>query len=129
MYNNIVRLRQTKIRKKEEFIMLVFLIFVAVTFLFVGIPIIIGGIGRHKKIIIKRIIVAIITSVTLGGLLFVCIYREYQIDSKIWNNGMHETCGKWEILDIERSRSGSTHYYYKCNKCGKTVDLATNFTE
>ena len=109
--------------------MLVFLIFVAVTFLFVGIPIIIGGIGRHKKIIIKRIIVAIIVSVILGGLLFVCIYRECQVDSKIWNNGMHETCGKWEIIDIERSRSGSTHYYYKCNNCGKTVDLATNFTE
>ena len=128
MYNNIVRLRQTKIRKKEEFIMLVFLIFVAVTFLFVGIPVIVGGIGRHKKIIIKRIIIAIIVSVTLGGLLFVCVYREYQVDSKIWNNGLHENCGKWEMFDVEKTHS-TTHYYYKCSNCGKTIDLSTNFTE
>ena len=58
-----------------------------------------------------------------------CIMLSYNSDVKDWNNGQHENCGQWEMFDVEKSRHGSTHYYYKCNECGKVIDLSTNFTK
>ena len=109
--------------------MLGFLIIFGVVSLFVGLPIALGNLGSGRKRFVKGLIKTITFVSVISGMLYVGIMLSYKSDVKIWNNGQHENCGQWEMFDIEKSRHGSTRYYYKCNECGKTIDLSTNFTD
>ena len=109
--------------------MLGFLIIFGVVSLFIGLPIALGNLGTSKRLLVKGLIRTIAFVGAVSGLLYIGIMLSYKSDVKIWNNGQHENCGQWEIFDIEKSRHGSTRYYYKCNECGKTIDLSTNFTD
>ena len=108
--------------------MLGFLIIFGILFLFIGLPIALGNLGRDKKTFIKGFVKPIIFVAIISGLIYCGTILTIDNDSKIWNSGQHENCGQWEIFDIERTRNGLTHYYYKCNECGKVVGLSTNFT-
>ena len=109
--------------------MLGFLIIFGVISLFIGLPIALGNLGSGRKRFVKGLIRTIAFVSTISGLLYVGIMLSYKSDVKDWNNGQHENCGQWEMFDVEKSRYGSTHYYYKCNECGKIIDLSTNFTK
>ena len=109
--------------------MLGFLIIFGVVSLFVGLPIALGNLGSGRKHFVKGLIKTITFIGVISGMLYIGIMLSYNSDVKTWNNGQHENCGQWEIFDIEKSRHGSTHYYYKCNECGKVIDLSTNFTK
>ena len=109
--------------------MLGFLIIFGVVSLFVGLPIAMGNLGSSRKRFVKGLIKTIAFVSAISGMLYIGIMLSYNSDVKTWNNGQHENCGQWEIFDIEKNRHGSTRYYYKCNECGKTIDLSTNFTK
>ena len=109
--------------------MLGFLIIFGVVSLFVGLPIALGNLGTSKRLFVKGLIRTIAFVGAVSGLLYIGIMLSYKSDVKDWNNGQHENCGQWEMFDVEKSRRGSTHYYYKCNECGKIIDLSTNFTK
>lgn len=108
--------------------MLGFLIIFGILFLFIGLPITMGNLGRDKKTFIKGLVKVVFFVTLISGLIYCCTILTVNGDKKIWNSGQHENCGQWEIFDIERTRNGLTHYYYKCNECGKVVGLSTNFT-
>ena len=109
--------------------MLGFLIIFGVVSLFVGLPIATRNLGNGRKRFVKGLIRTIAFIGVISGMLYVGIMLSYKSDVKIWNNGQHENCGQWEMFDIEKSRHGLTRYYYKCNECGKVIDLSTNFTK
>ena len=109
--------------------MLGFFIIFGVLFVFIGLPIIIGNLGNDKKHFVKGLIKTVAFVGTIAGLIYIGTILAYNSDTKAWNNGQHENCGQWEMFDVEKSRHGLTHYYYKCNKCGKTIELSTNFTK
>ena len=109
--------------------MLGFLIIFSVLFLFIGLPITMGNLGRDKKTFIKGLVKTVLFVALISGLIYCGTILTVNGDKKIWNNGQHENCGQWEMFDIERTRHGSMHYYYKCNECGKVVDLSINFTD
>ena len=109
--------------------MLGFLIIFGVVSLFVGLPIALGNLGSGRKHFVKGLIRTIAFIGVISGMLYIGIMLSYNSEGKDWNNGQHENCGQWEMFDVEKSRHDSTHYYYKCNECGKVIDLSTNFTK
>lgn len=109
--------------------MLGFLIIFGVLFLIIGLPITLGNLGCGKKRLVKGLATTVLFIAVVSGLVYCATILDFNSDSKIWNNGQHENCGQWEMFDIERTRHGSMHYYYKCNECGKVVDLSINFTD
>ena len=109
--------------------MLGFFIIFGVLFIFIGLPITIGNLGNGKKHFVKGLIRTVASVGTIAGLIYIGTILTHNSDSKAWNNGQHENCGQWEMFDVEKSRHGLTNYYYKCNKCGKTIELSTNFTK
>lgn len=109
--------------------MLGFLIIFGVMLLFIGLPMTLGNFGSGRKRFVKNLIITIAFVGAISGLVYIGTTLSYKSNVKDWNNGQHENCGQWEMFDIEKSHNGSTHYYYKCNECGKTIDLSTNFTK
>ena len=109
--------------------MLGFLIIFGVLFLLIGLPITLGNLGCGKKIFVKGLVASILFIASISGLMYCGIFLNLNFDKEVWNNGQHENCGQWEIFDVERSCHGLRHYYYKCNECGKVIDLSTNFTD
>ena len=72
----------------------------------------------------------LIPSIVLALIIAVVMSLRFTNDNTEWNDGKCPKCSiEWELVDIEKSRHGLTHYYYKCNECGKTIDLSTNFTK
>lgn len=109
--------------------MLGFFIIFGVLFVFIGLPIIIGNLGNDKKHFVKGLIKTVAFVGTIAGLIYIGTILAYNSDTEVWNNGQHENCGQWEMFDVEKSRNGLTRYYYKCNKCGKTIELSTHLTK
>ena len=87
------------------------------------------NLGGGRKRFVKGLIKTIAFVSAISGMLYIGVMLSYKSDVKTWNNGQHENCGQWEMFDVEKNRHGSTHYYYKCNECGKIIDLSTNFTK
>ena len=109
--------------------MLGFLVIFGVMSLFIGLPIAMGNLGGGRKRFVKGLIKTIAFVSAISGMLYIGVMLSYKSDVKTWNNGQHEKCGQWEMFDVEKNSHGSTHYYYKCNECGKIIDLSTNFTK
>ena len=109
--------------------MLGFLIIFGVVSLFIGLPIALGNLGSGRKHFVKGLIKTVAFVGAIAGLTYIGTILAYNSDTKVWNNGQHENCGQWEMFDVEKNRNSSTHYYYKCNECGKIIDLSTNFTK
>lgn len=75
----------------------------------------------------KKYLVGTILAFAVGFGIAGIIMLECETDKAIWNNG-NCSCGyEWELIDIERTRHGSTFYYYGCDNCGKVVELNTNY--
>ena len=82
-----------------------------------------SGMEDGLKKTIVGIIVSLVFGFGVGGLLTL----ESVTDHDVWNNG-YCSCGyEWELIDIERTRHGSTIYYYGCDDCGKIIESHTNF--
>ena len=79
-----------------------------------------SGIEKEWKQALVGIPLALAIGFGISGLLTL----EHETDKATWNNG-NCSCGyEWELIDIERTRHGSTIYYYDC---GKIIELHTNF--
>lgn len=88
------------------------------------------GWSKSGKFFSSGTLVGLIPSTALALIVAVAVSLQFTSDNTEWNDGKCPKCSiEWELFDVEKSRHGLTHYYYKCNKCGKTIELSTNFTK
>ena len=57
-------------------------------------------------------------------LLVVGTLAEKKIDKKRYNDGICQNCGgQYEFLQIVGRKNSNDTYVYKCNKCGKIIEV------
>lgn len=63
------------------------------------------------------------------GVVFGIVKCSREQEEKEWNNGYCECGGHW-VYEQAVGHAYSTSYLYKCDKCGKTLEVDnTNVTE
>lgn len=83
--------------------------------------------NSNRKEMSKKII-SIIIMLLVGCLIGGALTLETAVEDSIWNDGIHAECdGNWELVDIERTRTGHDLAYYRCDKCDYTVRLSTYY--
>lgn len=62
-----------------------------------------------------------------GGLFFVFIYGQSEYENSLWNNGKCSVCqGNWVFTNASHGKY-DVFYYYKCDNCGRVIELTTNY--
>ena len=88
------------------------------------------GWSKSRKFFSLETLLGLIPSTVLALIVAVVMSLQFTNDNTEWNDGKCPKCSiEWELFDVEKSRHSPAHYYYKCNECGKIIDLSTNFTD
>ena len=76
---------------------------------------------------VKEIAIAIAIIIAVVASILVVVLADY----KKWNDGICPNCeGKYTLIETTKGISaGSEKYYYRCNKCGHTIELHSFFEE
>lgn len=75
----------------------------------------------------KKWIITIFVWILSCGLFFVLIYGQSKYEDGLWNNGKCPACqGNWVFTNASH-KNCDVFYYYKCDNCGRVIELATNY--
>ena len=71
----------------------------------------------------KILLISIISTVIILVISFLIVYSiGKQNENKRWNNGKCECGGDW-VYEQAVGHSFYTSYLYRCNQCGKTIEV------
>lgn len=75
-----------------------------------------------------KAICAVLTMAVTGVVIAGMFYLDWSGDKDQWNNGICPTCEtEWIFANADRTRNGSTHYFWYCPDCGNIIDLTNQF--
>ena len=71
-----------------------------------------------------RIVVLIVGAICVFAVSSI-LYKTAQVQTDIWNNGIHIDCGGEYQFSSATNWRGSKAYYYTCDKCGHTEEFSS----
>lgn len=75
-----------------------------------------------------KTICAVLTMAVTGVVIAGMFYLEWSGDKDRWNDGYCPNCNvEWVFANADRTRNGSTHYFWSCPECKEVIDLTNKF--
>ena len=71
------------------------------------------------KKILTALKVPFIVALVIASVVLIAVWgtaQKRQTENELWNEGVCDCGGHYQLFDIERTR-GDEYYYYKCDKC------------
>ena len=71
------------------------------------------------KKILTALKVPFIVALVIASVILTAVWgtaQKRQTENELWNEGVCDCGGHYQLFDIERTRSDE-YYYYKCDKC------------
>lgn len=76
----------------------------------------------------SKLICAVVCMAVTGTFIAGVFQIERWADESLWNDGVCPYCEtEWVFSNADRSRHGTTHYFWYCPDCNEVIDLTNQF--
>lgn len=101
-----------------------FLIITGVFFVFLGLFVVCRNAWNGSTLWdwIREFLVVLAISAAIGGLM--CL--DAKMNEEIWNDGICDCGGQYELVSVTKSRMGSKTFYYLCDDCQTCIETSAN---